>query len=206
MATLTQPSATTPVSLLTATPSCPAEGWEFIGWFLDEDKESFEHVEFTDIMAADSAYIPDHDETHLYAVYKRNTNKYRILDYANQMVAGDRYLITAYGQSSNGSLSPTNPEYDPNYYDWEITANYSDNGSGAHLASIKGEAPQGAEGYYIEEDDQSAVWTMSGTYSSCTFLNGRWRAALGGIRGGHPRLVRRPVAPRSRRPDRKSVG
>lgn len=159
-----QASATAAVTLLTATPACPSEGWEFYGWFLGEDQESFENVEVdeSDYLMAGLEYIPDYEDTHLYAVYRRKTDKFRILNYATEMVEGDEYLITGYGKSTD----PT----DPNHYDWEIT-NTPSTLDANYLGALKGEAPQGANGYYMVEDDSTAIWVMSGTYDNCKFHN-----------------------------------
>jgi hypothetical protein len=145
------------IVLPSAVPTCGGN-WTFVGWFLDEDKASFEHVEFTDFKAAGSTYYPKYDGTHLYAIYKRPTNKFRIMYYVDDMVAGDNYLITKYAKDAENI----------NTYDWEISATtYSNN----YLSSVKGEAPQGSDGYYMEEDDSLQIWRMTGTYSSCTFQN-----------------------------------
>lgn len=152
MATLVQASATSPVELLTAIPACPRDGWEFVGWFRDEDKESFDHVEFTDFLAAGSEFIPDHDDTHLYAIYKRATDKFKIVSGGvSALASGDTYVISYYSNDGSGSSK---------IYDWLIS---SDTYDSDHLKAEKYASPQNADGFYIIVPDSAVMWTLTGS-------------------------------------------
>ena len=159
-ATLVQASATSPVELLTATPACPAEGWEFVGWFRDEDKESFDHVEFTDFLAAGSEFIPDHDDTHLYAIYKRATDKFKIVSGGVAAIAsGDTYVISYYSKDGSGTSK---------IYDWLISSDTYDSN---HLKAEKYASPQNADGFYIIVPDSAVMWTLTGSGSTWYLQN-----------------------------------
>ena len=139
-------------TLPSATPDCPDEGWEFVGWFPDEDKESFEMTEFKDFYPAGTVYIPQSDGANLYAIYKRKTDKFKILqgNMPNQIVDGDEYLITYYTRV-NGSLK---------VYDFEISGiKYNS----TYLSSKQGESPQNGEGYYMIESDPNNIWIINKT-------------------------------------------
>ena len=157
---LDQATATSPVTLLSATPACPAEGWEFVGWFLDEDKESFEHVEFTDFLPADYEFVPDFDDMHLYAVYKRVTDKFKIVTGGpSQIASGDTYVITYYAGDGSG---------DDKVYDWMLSADTYD---ANHLKGIKGTSPQNGEGYYVLASDSLVMWTVTGAGNTWSIQN-----------------------------------
>lgn len=147
---LTEVSAGDGVTLPDASPRCPDDGWSFAGWLEGSDLGSVKEVNFTGLYRG--SYAPSRDGAKLYAVFKRNIGKFQILYYPDEMVAGENYLITGYDGT----------------YDWEITSTpYNAN----YLSASQAAAPMGEEGYYIEEDDENAMWTMSGTYDNCTFLN-----------------------------------
>lgn len=147
-----QVSAISGITLPLATPACPAEGWEFVGWFLGEDKESFDHVEFTDFLAAGDPYIPDHDDTHLYAIYKRVTDKFKIVSGGVSAIAsGDTYVISYYSNDGSGSS---------NIYDWLISSQTYD---ANHLKAEKYESPQNGDGFYIIVPDSTVMWTLTGS-------------------------------------------
>ncbi len=140
------------ITLPTATPDCPDEGWEFVGWFPDEDKEAFQMVDFKDYYAAGSTFIPQADGVHLYAIYKRVTDKFKIMQggMPGTIVDGDTYLMTYYTRV-NGSAK---------VYDFEISGNkYSNN----YLSAKQGESPQNGEGYYMIESDSINMWTITQT-------------------------------------------
>ncbi len=155
-----QDAATAPIELLTATPACPSDGWEFVGWFRDEDKESFDHVEFTDFLAAGSEYIPDHDDTHLYAIYKRATDKFKIVTGGVSAIAsGDTYVISYYSKDGSGTSK---------IYDWLISSNTYDSN---HLKAEKYASPQNADGFYIIVPDSAVMWTLTGSGSTWYLQN-----------------------------------
>ncbi len=137
-------------TLPSVTPRCPDEGWVFEGWLEGGDLASVEEVEFTGLNTGH--YVPLKDSIHLYAVYKRKTNKFRIMYHPTYMVEGDNYIITGY----------------PNLYDYAISSTkYSDN----YLSYVIAPSPQEAEGYYVTMDDENAIWIMHGAYNNCTFQN-----------------------------------
>lgn len=154
-----QVSAISGITLPLATPACPDEGWEFVGWFLDEDKESFEHVEFTDFLPAGYSFIPDHEDTHLYPIYRRLTDKFKIIHGPTEIVSGDTYLITYYARETDSS---------PKIYDWMLTSETYD---ATHLKGIQGQAPQNGEGFYMIASDPRVMWVLTGSGSSWTVQN-----------------------------------
>lgn len=153
---LTQATATSPVRLPYATPACPAEGWEFVGWFPDEDKESFEHMEFTDFVAGGEEYVPDHDEMHLYAVYRRITDRFRIIDGVDDIADGDTYIVTFYKEMVGG-----------NYYDYVLSSQTS----GSYLKGLEYRSPRDGTGFYLDISDSTGMWTINKGSDYFTFQN-----------------------------------
>lgn len=150
-----QLTATSSINLPSATPACPEEGWEFVGWFPDEDKESFEHVKFTDALAAGTPYIPDHDSTHLYALYRRITDRFRIIDGVEDIDDGDTYIVTFY--YSKGEK----------YYDYVLSSQVS----GGYLLGLEYQSPRDGTGFYLDISDSTGMWTVNNVGSYWTFRN-----------------------------------
>lgn len=151
-----QASATASIKLPSATPACPAEGWEFVGWFRDEDKESFEHVEFTDFVAGGSDFIPDHDETHLYAIYRKITNRFRIIDGAADIANGDTYIVTFYKKKDSEK-----------YYDYVLSSQVVD----GTLKGLEYQSPRDGTGFYLDISDSTGMWTINKVSNYWTFQN-----------------------------------
>ena len=145
-ATMTQATPSSTITLPAATPACPSEGWEFVGWFPDEDKASFDHFEFTDCLEAGGKYFPIHDSTHLYAVYKRVIERFRIINSVDEIENGDTYLITYYANKEGGAK----------YYDYILSSQTK----GSYLKGIETEAPRDGTGFYIETLDSTEMWTI----------------------------------------------
>ena len=151
-----QVTATSSIEIPSATPACPAEGWEFVGWFRGEDKESFEHVEFTDFVAGGSDFIPDHDETHLYAIYRRITDRFRIIDGVADIVDGDTYIVTFYKKKDSEK-----------YYDYVLSSQVVD----GTLKGLEYQSPRDGTGFYLDISDSTGMWTINKVSSYYTFLN-----------------------------------
>ena len=151
-----QVSATSPIDLPSATPACPAEGWEFVGWFPDEDKESFEHVKFTDALAAGTPYIPDHDSTHLYALYRRITDRFRIIDGVEDIDDGDTYIVTFY-KNKGGEK----------YFDYVLSSQVTD----GTLKGLEYQSPRDGTGFYLDISDSTGMWTINKVGAYWTFQN-----------------------------------
>lgn len=154
--TLKQVSAITPITLPSATPACPDEGWEFVGWFPDEDKESFEHMEFTDFVAGGSEYVPDHEDMHLYAVYRRITDRFRIIGGAADIANGDTYIVTYY-KNKGGEK----------YYDYVLSSQVK-NGT---LEGLEYQSPRDGTGFYLDISDSTGMWTINKEGNYWTFQN-----------------------------------
>lgn len=155
--TMEQASAMASIELPSATPACPAEGWEFVGWFRGEDKESFEHVEFTDFVAGGSNFIPDHDETHLYAIYRKITNRFRIIDGIADIADGDTYITTFYYNDGTGEK----------YYDYVLSSQKS----GSYLLGLEYLSPRDGTGFYVDISDSTGMWTVNKVSDYYTFKN-----------------------------------
>lgn len=155
-ATMEQATATSAVRLPVATPACPAEGWEFVGWFREEDKESFEHVEFTDFVPGNSDFIPDHDETHLYAIYRRITDRFRIIDGIADIANGDTYIVTFYKKKDS-----------ENYYDYVLSSQVTD----GNLKGLEYRSPRDGTGFYLDISDSTGMWTINKVSDYWTFQN-----------------------------------
>ena len=155
-ATMEQATATSAVRLPVATPACPAEGWEFVGWFRGEDKESFEHVEFTDFVPGNSDFIPDHDETHLYAIYRRITDRFRIIDGIADIANGDTYIVTFYKKKDS-----------ENYYDYVLSSQVTD----GNLKGLEYRSPRDGTGFYLDISDSTGMWTINKVSDYWTFKN-----------------------------------
>ncbi len=154
--TLKQTSAISPITMPFASPACPAEGWEFVGWFPDEDKESFEHMEFTDFVAGGSAFVPDHDEMHLYAIYRRITDRFRIIDGADDIADGDTYIVTYYKSKDSEK-----------YYDYVLSSQTS----GGNLKGLEYQSPRDGAGFYLDISDSTGMWTINRVDNHFTFRN-----------------------------------
>lgn len=158
---LTEETAGAGVTIPSATPRCPEDGWSFVGWVAGDDLGSLRQTEMTaqDGLILPGTYIPTHDGAHLYAVYKRPTDYYRIVSYPNDMVAGDQYILTYYTSMSGD---------DDNLYDVELTSEVV---STNYLKGDPKEAPQDAEGYYMKEANAKALWVLGGSNNAWTFQN-----------------------------------
>lgn len=154
--TLTQASAISSITMPSATPACPGEGWEFVGWFPDEDKESFEHMEFTDFVAGGEEYVPDHDEMHLYAVYRRITDRFRIIDGVDDIADGDTYIVTFYKKKDSEK-----------YYDYVLSSQTS----GGNLKGLEYQSPRDGAGFYLDISDSTGMWTINKVSDHFTFRN-----------------------------------
>lgn len=151
-----QVTATSSIEIPSATPACPAEGWEFVGWFRGEDKESFEHVEFTDFVAGGSDFIPDHDETHLYAIYRRITDRFRIIDGVADIADGDTYIVTFYKKKDSEK-----------YYDYVLSSQVVD----GTLKGLEYQSPRDGTGFYLDISDSTGMWTINKVSNYWTFQN-----------------------------------
>lgn len=154
--TLKQVSAISPIELPSATPACTDRGWEFVGWFPDEDKESFEHMEFTDFVAGGSEYVPDHEDMHLYAVYRRITDRFRIIDGAADIADGDTYIVTFYKNKGGDK-----------YYDYVLSSQKSGN----YLNGLEYQSPRDGTGFYLDISDSTGMWTINKEGTHWTFQN-----------------------------------
>lgn len=132
-------------------PTCSADcdGWEFVGWFPDEDKQSFEMLEFKDFYAPGTTFVPKNDGAELFAIYTRKTDKFKIVRGGpSAIVDGDEYLMTYYTKV-NGSAK---------IYDQEITGvKYNSQ----YLRAKQGESPQNGDDYYMIEADPANIWVIN---------------------------------------------
>ena len=148
------------IELPIAMPKCPEEGWMFEGWVEGDDMGSTMKTQYVTLPAG-AIYIPTHDGTKLYAVYKRYTNRYLMLSNPTQIIAGDNYLLSNYMEDGDDDM-----------YDFVLSSAVANTN---YLSVAKVEAPQNADGYYIDIDSlenyNQYVWTMDGVYSACTFQN-----------------------------------
>ena len=138
-------------------PICPTGGWSFVGWFVGDDLPAMEDVDFSDFKAQGSTYVPTEDGENIYAIFKRNINKFRVVAYPNNMVPDDIYIFAYYGEGN---------------YNWELTSRAYDEGD-TTLTALQGTAAQDANGYYIsipgEEIDSTALWKLGGNTDAWTF-------------------------------------
>ncbi|MBO4690024.1 MAG: InlB B-repeat-containing protein [Paludibacteraceae bacterium] len=132
-------------------PNCTADcdGWDFVGWFPDEDKQSFEMLEFKDFYAPGTVFVPKNDGAELFAIYTRKTDKFKIVRGGpSALVDGDEYLMTYYTKV-NGSAK---------IYDQEITGvKYNSQ----YLRAKQGESPQNGDDYYMIEADPANIWVIN---------------------------------------------
>ncbi len=154
---ITEPSVGTAITLPTAEPleGC-SEGWEFIGWSEGEDKGAQQDVDCPFTLVSSPYYIRK-NQINLYAIYRRRTDRYRIINSLPELFSGDNYLITFYARE-NGSEE---------LYDWELSSETSD----GNLRGIKGVAPQNGSGYYMVATDPNVIWYVTGSGNSWTIRN-----------------------------------
>lgn len=153
---ITESSVGTAITLPTAEPLCPEDGWEFVGWTEGEDKGAQQDVDCPFTLVS-SPYVIRKDQINLYAIYRRRTDRYRIINSLPELVSGDNYLITYYA-SESGSAE---------VYDWELSSETS----GGNLRGIKGVAPQNGSGYYMVTTDPNVIWYVTGSGNSWTIKN-----------------------------------
>ena len=139
------------VILPKANANCSEEGWRFIGWYLGEDKNSFERVEFNDYIAAGTRFYPTNDGANLYAIYTKETNKFKIVRGIDKIVDNDDYLITYY-QQLDGSEK---------YYDYEISGTTKKIDGDYFCKAKQGESPQNGDDFYMIESDSINMWSIS---------------------------------------------
>ena len=145
--------------LPSATASC--DGWEFYGWLEGDELPSYSDVTYTDQKSPGTRYYPKYDNTTLYAVYKRATDRFRIVEYAAATLAeavNDTYLITYYADDPD--------EGGDNMYDFELSAEKYSN---SYLDAKKGESPQDGTDYFIDEADSTYMWVLGGSADAWTF-------------------------------------
>ena len=148
-------------SLPGAIPQCPDSGWVFAGWAEGGDIGSYKDVKFDDIYKENETFYPKHDGTHLYAVYRRLTERFRIFSYGTAAglelpVPGDNYLITYYDVSSK--------------IDYELSSVYHTQNS--KLSAVEGHSPpMDDSGFYLEQQDTALWWTVDGSVDAWTFKN-----------------------------------
>lgn len=149
-------------NLPNALPRCPENGWSFVGWVEGNALGSVRKTNFTNEngLVATSPYIPTHDGVHLYAVYARLSDYYRIVSYPDNMVAGDNYIITYY----------TEVEGDETENTWDVELS-SETVSTNYLAGVPKDAPQDGEGYYMIATDSTVLWQLGGSTDAWTFKN-----------------------------------
>ena len=151
------------VQLPIVAPLCQDSGWVFAGWHVGSDITSTESTEYeADLKPGGEGsekYHPKQNNEDLYAVFRRPINKYRIVAYPNNMVLGDKYILTYYAAAD--------PD-DGNIYDWELSAETNDDTS---LKGVQGAAPQDEGGYYMIENDSLLLWELGGTSGAWTFKN-----------------------------------
>lgn len=137
------------IPLPTAYPSCTKDKWTFHGWFIGEELDAIQDTVFKDIIPAGESYYPTTNNTHLYAVYKKETDIFNIIHDVENIVSGDTYLITYYAEDSSDGKS----------YDYELcsTAN------GSFLTGVKGVAPLNGVGYYMQTNDSTVMWNVTGS-------------------------------------------
>ena len=146
----TETSAGLGLDLPVATPRCPEEGWTFSGWLEGGELSEVEETTFTGLHKG--RYVPTRNNSHLYAVYQRDTTKFRMVFYPQNMAVGDNYLITWYD----------------GVYDWEITPNAY---NATTLEGVMGESPQDGSSWYIIARDSLVMWRLGGTANAWTFYN-----------------------------------
>ena len=132
------------------TPRCPDEGWTFSGWLEGGELSEVEETTFTGLHNGD--YVPSRDSVHLYAVYQRDTTKFRMVFYPNNMEIGDNYLITWYDE----------------VYDWKILAKQYD---ATTLRSEQAKSPQDGSTWYVIATDSASMWKLGGSADAWTFYN-----------------------------------
>ncbi|MBO6075342.1 MAG: InlB B-repeat-containing protein [Paludibacteraceae bacterium] len=149
---LTEAAPGTGITLPTSvTPACDTE-WDFYGWFEGEELSALCDTNFVDYHAPGTVYYPKSADEHLYAVYKRETDKFLIMHGLKDIVSDDTYLITHYARQDGDESE--------NVYDWQLSSEYYD---ANHLQGVKGVAPQNGEGYYMQTSDSAVMWTLSGS-------------------------------------------
>ena len=151
-----------------AIPGCESQGWSFVGWVEDSPIGSMRQTTFTstDGLVATDPYIPSKNGTHLYAVYARLTDYFRIVTAEDHLVAGDNYIMTYYAKISGD---------DTNLWDVEIS---SDTYDANHLSGVPKDAPQDANGYYMIATDSAVIWRLGGSTNAWTLWNLKTEAYL----------------------------
>ena len=149
------------IELPDAIPGCESQGWSFVGWVENDPIGSMRQMTFTgeDGLITANPYIPTKNNIHLYAVYARLTDYYRLILYPDNMVVGDNYIFTYYTKVTGD---------DDNTWDVELS---SDAVSTNYLAGVAKDAPQDANGYYMIASDQTVIWRLGGTTNAWTFQN-----------------------------------
>lgn len=142
------------VILPSAVATCEDDGWYFVGWFVGESLSSVKDTAFADIKKAGDKYYPREDGETLYAVYKQNIDKFRIVKDLSNLIAGENYMIT----------------YLDGIYDMELSYKYYDNNNNS-LEAIQGTSPMDNTSWYLVAADNSVVWTLGGNSGAWTFKN-----------------------------------
>ena len=156
------------IELPDAIPGCESQGWSFVGWVENDPIGSMRQMTFTgeDGLITANPYVPTKNNAHLYAVYARLTDYFRIVTDEDHLVAGENYILTYYSKISGD---------DTNLWDVEISSDTYDSN---HLSGVPKEAPQDANGYYMVATDPAVIWRLGGSTNAWTLWNLKTEAYL----------------------------
>ena len=159
--TVTEERAGEGIELPDAIPGCESQGWSFVGWIENDPIGSMRQTTFTgeDGLITANPYVPTKNDVHLYAVYARLTDYFRIVTDEDHLVAGENYILTYYSKISGD---------DTNLWDVEIS---SDTYDANHLSGVPKDAPQDANGYYMIATDSAVIWRLGGSTNAWTLWN-----------------------------------
>lgn len=145
-----------------AIPGCDEQGWSFVGWVEGDAVASMRQTTFTerDGLITDNPYVPTKNGAHLYAVYARLSDYFRLIAYPENMVVGDNYILTYY-------TKVTGDETD-NMWDIELSSEVVNTN---YLAGVPKDAPQDAVGYYMIATDSAVIWKLGQDDTEWTFQN-----------------------------------
>ena len=90
-----------------------------------------------------------------YAVYRRVTDCFRIIDGVDDIGNGDTYLVTYY--QSQGDI----------YFDYTLSSQ-TQNGN---LKGLEYKSPRDGTGFYVVTNDSTAMWTITKSGSNWNFRN-----------------------------------
>ena len=143
----TEASAGLGVTLPTVTDVC--EGWEFAGWATEPLYESVT-IPTVNVLPAGSNYVPERNNTTLYAVYYQPTTTYQRVNDLDELYLGGNYVYTYYYPYTGENFA---------------VSNALNSGWGIRPVAVS------ITSNTITDPDESLIWNMRGTAEYFSLYN-----------------------------------